>query len=137
MTQTMLWCCAECMASALASGSCMSTCASSERSSRYSSIRTCLTASVRARNKGLHAMSLPYHSRSLAGILLQSNSNITSSFDNSIDSSVTLNINVNKDYIKTMTLNAIKELILPHSSCIACINQASNKIVYQVLTRCR
>ncbi len=143
MIQTMLWCCAECMASAPASDSCMSTCASSEKSCRYSCMPTSLRAFVRAHSKGLHAMFSPHHSKSPAGMLLQSDNNVISNCDNNIESSVTLNTNVNccgdvnKNYIKILTLDTIKEPIPHHTSGIACITQPSNNSVHQVLTSCR
>ena len=74
-------------------------------------------------------MFLTHHSKRPAGMLLQSNNNVISNCDNNIESFVILNISVNcfgngnKDCIKEMTLDTIKQPILPHRSGIACIIQ--------------
>ena len=80
---------------------------------------------------------------STAGILLQINNNIFSTFHNSIDDYVTLNAsnncfgNEHMVYIKKMALEAIEEPIPHHRSGIACITQASNNSVYRVSKSCR
>ncbi len=51
-------------------------------------------AFVRARSKGLHAISPSHHSKRPAGMFVQRSNNAISSCDHNIESSVTLNIHV-------------------------------------------